>query len=81
MFGCCSRAASLHLAREPLGRQSFGQLRRDDLDDDLAAERGLGRDEDARHAAAAELALDGVRVAERLLERLAQVRHLTLILV
>ena len=65
------------LAREPLGAQSLGQLRRQHLDDHVAPERVSSRDEHARHAAAAELALERVGRAERRLKALpGEVRHL-----
>ena len=44
------------------------ELGRQHLHHDAAVERRLGREKDARHATAAELALDGVVGAERCLE-------------
>jgi hypothetical protein len=54
-------------------RISRGQLRREDLDDDLATERRFLSDENARHATAAQLALQRVRVAQRSLKLIAEV--------
>jgi hypothetical protein len=51
---------------EELGGQRF--------DDHAPSERPLDGEEDARHAAAAELALDRVGVAERLLQVVVQLR-------
>ena len=55
-------------ALEPVHAQSLRQFRRQHLDDDLAAEAQFFREEDAAHAAPAELALQAVCVAERLLK-------------
>ena len=63
MFACWSRAASRTSRVKRSALRPLEQLGGDDLDDDLAAERGLVGDEHARHAATAELALDGVRAA------------------
>ena len=56
------------LALEALDGERAAASGREHLDHHLAAERGLAGDEDARHPAAAELAVQGVGVAERLLE-------------
>ncbi len=56
------------LALEPLGAEPLREVGREHLHDDLALEPLLLGDEDAAHAAAAELALEAVGVAERLLE-------------
>ena len=48
------------LAREALGGHVDADVRRERLEHDLTPERVFGGDEDARHPAAAELALDGV---------------------
>ena len=61
------------LLAEALAAHRVGQLGRQDLDDHLPAERGLLGQVDAGHAAAAELALDGVGGAEGALERGAEV--------
>ena len=80
MFACCSDAAELDLALEPLGADAGGELGRQHLHDDLAAERGLVGDEDARHPAAAELALDGVGATERVLELVAKAHRTGVVL-
>ena len=72
MCGCCRFAASRDLALEPVDVDAGAELDRHDLDDDVSAERGLGRREHARHPAAAELALDGVRRAEHRLQLVAE---------
>ncbi len=61
-------------ALEPVYGQLPRHLGGQDLDDDLPAERALRGDEDAGHAAAAELALDGVGVTHGLLELFAEVQ-------
>src|SRR5258708_9940775 len=53
------------LALEAIGRDLPGELRRQHLDDDLPAQRALLCEEDAGHAAAGELALDGVGILQR----------------
>jgi hypothetical protein len=64
------------LAREALGRESLGQLGGEHLHDDPAAERRILGEEHARHAPAAELALERVGGAERRLQAVAeQVGH------
>ena len=63
------------LALEALGADSGGELRREDFDDDFAAEPDFVGDEDARHAAAAELALEGVGSTQRRLELCLEVTH------
>src|SRR6185437_6220988 len=67
----------LHFLLEAGGADLAGHLRREDLDDDLAIERALGAEEEAAHAAAGELAVDAVCIAERGLEAGKQVglRH------
>ena len=52
------------LAAEALRRVGGERVVGERLDDYLPAERPLGGDEDPRHAAAAELALDRVRVLQ-----------------
>ena len=64
-----------NLALEPLGADAGGELRREDFDDDLAAEADFVGDEDARHPAAAELALERVGSAQRRLELGLKVGH------
>ena len=58
-------ARDLDLEEESVGANAAGQLGCADLDHDLSPERPLGGEEHARHAAAAELALDGVRALQR----------------
>ena len=60
MCACCRRAASWISRSNRSTLTPAQQFRRQHLDDDLAAERRLLGDEDARHAAAAELALERV---------------------
>ena len=55
----------LDLALEPLDVDRGAHLGRQDLDDDLAAEPDLLGEEDAAHAAAAQLLQDAVLVADR----------------
>jgi len=62
------------LALEPLGREAFGELRGQDLDDYIAPKSFVAREKDARHATAAELALQGVINAERGLETFAKIQ-------
>ena len=61
------------LALEAFERHLRRGLGREDLDHDLAAEGGLFGHEHARHATAAEFALDGVAAAQGRLELVAQV--------
>ena len=63
------------LALEPLGVDAGAQLRGQHLDDDAAAERVLVREEDARHAAAAELALELVGARQRPFQPVAELVH------
>ena len=63
----------LDLAPEPIHAHAGGELGEQHLDDDPAAERGLVRQEDARHAAPAQLALEPVGVAERGLKLIEKV--------
>ena len=53
------------LVTESLLAQPGADLRREVLEDDLAAEVRIGSEEDPRHPAAAELANDGVLLTER----------------
>jgi hypothetical protein len=63
------------LAVEPLDAYVRGHIGMEHLDDYGPAEGGIECHEDAAHAAAAELMLDPVAVAECFLELLAQVGH------
>ncbi len=53
-----------HLAQEPLGQPAAGQLRAEDLDRHRAPVAEVLGDEDRRHAAARQLAIDAVAVGE-----------------
>ena len=55
----------LDLATEAVDAHAAGEVGWQDLDHHRATQRTLGGDEDARHPAAAEFALDGVALAER----------------
>ena len=55
----------LDLPAEPLDVEARGQLRRQHLQHDRAAERELARHEDPTHAGAAELVLEHVPLAQR----------------
>ena len=59
----------LDLAAEPVHARRRREIRREDLHHHLAIERDIGREEDLRHPATAELALDPIVRAERLLQR------------
>ena len=63
------------LAAEAVRAHPGGERGRQDLHDNAAAQGGLVRQEDARHPAPAELALDRVEPAQRLLKLLAEVRR------
>ena len=63
------------LALEARQRHAPQQVVWEHLDDNAPAERRLHGDEHTRHAAAAQLALERVRVAERCLQLVAEVRH------
>ena len=63
----------LDLAPEPLDTHAGGELGEEDLDDDPAAEGGLVRQEDARHAAAPELTLQPVGPTERGLQLIEEI--------
>ena len=67
------RRRELDLTREALGAERGGQLRRQQLDHHVAAERFVARHEHARHAAAAKLTLERVGSAERGLQLSAEV--------
>jgi hypothetical protein len=56
------------LALEALSAQASGELRRKYLDDDLPIERQVVDEKDARHSAAAQLALDAVPLAKDVLQ-------------
>ncbi len=56
------------LTREALDVERHGELRHQDLDDDIPAQRLVARQENERHSSATQLTLDGVVRAERALE-------------
>ena len=64
MWGCWSRAAKLDLALEALGAERGGKLGEEDLEGDGAVVAEVLGQVDDGHAAAAELALEGVAVGE-----------------
>src|SRR4029453_16589674 len=61
-----------NLALESLDVHARGKFGSDHLHDDASAKRRVGCKEDTRHPAAAELALEPVRVTEGLLEGVAK---------
>ncbi len=63
------------LAHEARGAHVARELGRQDLHDDAALERGLGREEEAAHPAPVNLALDAVRVSQRGLQPVLQLGH------
>ena len=67
------RCGELYLALEPVAAESLGQLRRQHLDDDFPVEATLVGDEHARHAPAAEFAVERVRRTKSLLQLLAEI--------
>ena len=62
-------------AAEALGPKGGGQLGMQDLDGDLALVPDVGREEDGRHAALSELALDRVAVGKLGFQSLQDTRH------
>jgi len=64
-----------HLTPEALDVDPGGHLGRQHLDDDLALERSLLREEHAAHSPAAELPVDPVGVAEGGLQASQKVAH------
>ena len=75
MFGLLQPGGDPDLAHEPLRTQPLGELRRKQLDDHFPPERGFLSEEDARHAATAELMLERVGAGERCGQLVAEVRH------
>jgi hypothetical protein len=63
----------LDLAAEPFVVHSRRELGGEDLHHDLPAERDVVRDEDAAHAAARQLALDGVTGREGGLQEIDEI--------
>src|SRR5206468_1533000 len=66
------RRRELDLAAESLYTHRGRHLGRKHFDDDVSAQRGILRDEDARHSSAEELALEGVEAAQSIAEVLAE---------
>src|SRR5688572_15010923 len=62
----------LNLAMEPVEAHTADEVGRQQLDDDLPIEASLGSEEDMTHPPTTELALDGVRVAQRGLQPVAK---------
>ena len=69
------RGGNANLPCKPLASQSGGDRRQQDLDDHVAPERLLAREEYAAHPATAELTLDPVGVTERRLQVRAKFRR------
>jgi len=69
------RRSETNFARESFRAQSSRDLTAQNLDDNFALECRFVREEDARHPAAAKLALYGVRVSEDCLKTLATVQE------
>src|SRR5437868_8736932 len=68
-------SGNLNLSTESCAVDAFGQLGREELDDNLSAQEFVGRDEHFTHPAAAELALDVVGVGKRSFEPVFVVGH------
>jgi hypothetical protein len=66
------RRGELDLPLESFGVDARGEIRGEQFDDDFSSESYLLGDENARHSAATELALDDVTVAESRLKLLAK---------
>lgn len=63
----------MHFALKPISAHRPDVVGREHLDDDLAIERRLRREEDAAHSSAVEFAIDPVRVTERALQLFPQI--------
>jgi hypothetical protein len=63
------------LAMEALAVDSSGEVGRENLDDDVAREASVMRDEHARHSATRKLALEPVALAETGLEAVSELGH------
>jgi hypothetical protein len=61
-----------NFACESLRTEAGGDITAQNLDDYVAAECGLMGQEDARHSAAAELTIDGVRISKCGLQTVAK---------
>ncbi len=75
MFACCSDAATWISRSNRSALMPAASSGESTLTTTLRPSACLVGDEDARHAAAAELALDGVRSAQRRLELALEVCH------
>src|SRR5438105_3226518 len=75
--GLLQRRGGPDLALEPLGADARREFRRQDLDHDFALESRFFRRKNARHPAAAKLALERVRAAEGRLELRTEVHIAT----
>ncbi len=64
-----------NLAAKALDVDASDEFGREDFYDDVAAQRSVVRDVDAGHSAAAELAVDRITGAERVLDLLAELGH------
>ena len=73
MFACWSDAASWISRSNRSADIAAASSGREHLHHDLPAEPALAGDEDAGHPAAAQLALDRVRAAQRVLDALPKV--------
>jgi hypothetical protein len=56
--------SDMNLAAKTIGIECGGYIRWQDLDHDLSLEIQLGRNENARHACTAQLAIDAIAGAE-----------------
>jgi hypothetical protein len=66
--------SELDLAPESFNVDGRSEIRQKNFHDDLAPQRSLLGDKYTRHSSAAELALKGVVIAERLLETVLEIR-------
>ncbi len=65
----------LDLAAEPVAIDAGGELGRQHLDDDVAAEHAVDGDEDAAHAATGQLVIELIVGPQRTLEVLSEISH------
>ena len=77
MFACWSDAARRISRSKRVGGHRRRELGREHLHHHLASEAVLVGDEHARHAAAAELALDRVTTGQRILNARSEVGHVS----
>ena len=64
MWGCCEARGRADLAEESLGAEAGAQLGMEHLEGDRAVVAEVACEPDGGHAAAAELALEGVAAGE-----------------